>query len=131
MKNIFLFVVLLSLWTINATAAPHWVNKPIQCGTINDLDALIYDMQEEFLLRGVGTIYNQDREPGLGIIGVYGNTDTGTFTIIEVFAGGTEACVIAFGNKLKFDLEDYILEIPEPESHPRGIDKMNINEKKI
>ena len=131
MKKIIIFIMMLPFLVTSAFAAPHWVNKPIQCGTINDLDALIYDMQEEFLLRGVGTIYNQDHEPGLGIIGVYGNTDTGTFTIIEVFAGGTEACVIAFGNKLKFDLEDYILETPEPESHPRGIDKMNINEKKI
>ena len=131
MKNIFLFIVLLSLWTTNATAAPHWVNKPIQCGTIDDVDALIYGLREEFLLRGVGTIYDQNHQPALGIIGVYGNTETGTFTIIEVFAGGTEACVIAFGDKLKFDLEDRILEIPEPKGHPRGIDKIKINEKKI
>ena len=131
MKYIFLFIVLLSFWTINATAAPHWVNKPIQCGTVDDVDALIFGLQEEFLLRGVGTIYNQNREPALGIIGVYGNAETGTFTIIEVFAGGTEACVIAFGNKLKFDLEDYILEMPEPEGHPRGIDKMNGGGSKI
>ena len=114
--------MMLPFLVTSAFAAPHWVNKPIQCGTVDDVDALIFGLQEEFLLRGVGTIYNQNREPALGIIGVYGNAETGTFTIIEVFAGGTEACVIAFGNKLKFDLEDYILETPEPEGHPRGID---------
>ena len=131
MKKIIIFIMMLPFLVTSAFAAPHWVNKPIQCGTINDLDALIYDLQEEFLLRGVGTIYNQDHEPGLGIIGVYGNTETGTFTIIEVFAGGTEACVIAFGNKLKFDLEDYILEMPEPNRHPREIDKMKESGSKI
>ena len=126
MKKIIIFIMMLPFLVTSSSDAQHWVNKPIKCGTINDLDALIYDMQEEFLLRGVGTIYNQDHEPGLGIIGVYGNPETGTFTIIEVFAGGTEACVIAFGNKLKFDLEDYILEMPEPNGHPRGIDKMKV-----
>ena len=131
MIKIIIFIMMLPFLVTSAFAAPHWVNKPIQCGTIDDLDALIYDMQEEFLLRGVGTIYNQDHEPGLGIIGVYGNPETGTFTIIEVFAGGTEACVIAFGNKLKFDLEDYILEMPEPNRHPRGIDKMKESGSKI
>ena len=124
MKKIIIFVMMLPFMVTSAIANPEWVNKPIQCGSIDDVDSIVFSLGEEFLLRGVATIYNQDLQPKLGIIGVYANADTGTFTIVEVFAGGTEACIISFGDKLKFDLEDYILEIPE--SHPRGIDKMKI-----
>ena len=126
MKKIIIFIMMLPFLVTSAIAGPEWVNKPIQCGSVNEVDEIIYTLGEEFLLRGVATIYDQELQPKLGIIGVYVNAETGTFTIIEVFAGATEACIISFGNNLKFDLDDYILEMPEPNKHPRGIDKMKI-----
>ena len=116
MKKIIIFVMMLPFLVNSAIAAPEWVNKPIQCGSIDDVDSIVYSLGEEFLLRGVATIYNQELQPKLGIIGVYANVDTGTFTIVEIFASGTEACIISFGNKFKFDLEDMLIELPKEDT---------------
>lgn len=116
MKKIIAFVMMLPFLVTSAIAAPEWVNKPIQCGSIDEVDKIVYNLGEEFLLRGVGTSYNQSLQPNLVIIGVYANLDTGTFTVVEVFAGGKEACIISFGDNLKFDLEEPILQIPKQDA---------------
>ena len=115
MKHL-LWIVFTILFTSNVNANPEWVNKPIQCGSIDEVDAIVYNLGEEFLLRGVGTSYNQSLQPKLVIIGVYANLDTGSFTIVEVFAGGKEACIISFGDNLKFDLEEPILSLPKQDT---------------
>lgn len=115
MKHL-LWIVFAIFFTSNVSANPEWVNKPIQCGSIDEVDKIVYNLGEEFLLRGVGTSYNQSLQPNLVIIGVYANLDTGTFTVVEVFAGGKEACIISFGDNLKFDLEEPILQIPKQDA---------------
>ena len=114
MKYIILFAMLPLL--ISHAYASQWVHKPIQCGDISNADVIVSEAEEDFLFRGNGFVYNTLCQMGNAIIGVYANSETGTFTIVEVYPENNEACIIAFGNGVEFT-------VPEPQDrHPRGID---------
>lgn len=114
MKWIILAIVSLTMAYSEETIASEWRTKPVQCGSIEEIQNLVYEMGEEFLLRADGFAFDLNKDPFSVTVGLWANLETGTYTIVET--DGREICVLSFGNNLDFDL------IEMEDRHPRGID---------
>ncbi len=104
MKWIILAIISLTIAYSEEIFASDWRTKPVQCGTLEEVGVLLVEMGEEYLLNGKGISYDTDLKRFLIQVGVWVNLETGTWSILET--DGTEACVLAFGDELSFDLLD-------------------------
>jgi hypothetical protein len=84
--------------------AGEWRSKPIQCGTLEEVGIILQQMGEEYLLNGKGVSFDEDLEKFSVQVGLWTNQETGSWSILET--DGEEACVLAFGDDLRFDLLD-------------------------
>ena len=117
MKKI-LFIAVLGVFILFATGltsfAGEWQDKPVMCGDEQEVFGLMGSKDEQLLLRGdlIAKVRDPDEADGLSVtpailpLAVYGNFETGTFTIVEYHgAPYNQFCIIAFGQKLQ--LPDY------------------------
>ena len=93
-------VVLLSY----SVHAGEWRTKPVQCGSIEEIGVILQQQGEEYLLNGAGISYDTDLIAFPVQVSLWANLDTGTWSILET--DGNEACVLAYGEDLSFDLLD-------------------------
>jgi len=84
--------------------AGEWRTKPVQCGSIEEIGVILQQNGEEYLLNGAGVSYDTDLIAFSVQVSLWANLDTGTWSILET--DGTEACVLAYGEDLSFDLMD-------------------------
>ena len=95
----------LSLIIISFNAyAGQWRTKPVRCGSLQEVNSILESLGEQYLLNGDGISYDSDLIPFAVQVGVWANLDTGTWSVIET--DGTEACVLANGDRIRFDLLD-------------------------
>lgn len=91
------------LFSFSANAG-GWREKPVQCGSLLEIDAILQQNGEDYLLNGAGYAFDEDLNRFDVQVGLWANLDTGTWSIIET--DGNEACVLAYGENLSFDLMD-------------------------
>ena len=80
--------------------------KPIQCGPKASLLQMIEEAGEEALVGGVGEVLFEDGQKNQLAITFFANPIEGTWTLVE-FHNPMEACVIAYGGSLTFDVQQY------------------------
>ena len=102
MKHLVLTTALITL-SINAFAG-DWRTKPVRCGSLEEVNYILVQQGEEYLLNGSGTSFDADLKAFPVQVGLWANLDTGTWSILET--DGNEACVLAYGDNLSFDLLD-------------------------
>jgi|DEB0MinimDraft_4_1074332.scaffolds.fasta_scaffold249365_2 hypothetical protein len=84
--------------------AGEWREKPVQCGSIEEIGVILQQNGEEYLLNGLGVSYDADLIAFPVQVSLWANLDTGTWSILET--DGNEACVLSYGENLSFDLLD-------------------------
>ena len=84
--------------------AGEWRTKPVQCGSIEEIGVILQQNGEEYLLNGLGISYDTDLKQFTVQVGLWTNQETGSWSILET--DGIEACVLAYGEDLSFDLLD-------------------------
>lgn len=97
-----LFLVL----TTSAIAETIMRAKPIQCGPKASLLQMIEEVGEEALVGGVGEVLFDDGQKSQLAVTFFANPIKGTWTIVE-FHNPQEACVVAYGGSLTFDVQKY------------------------
>lgn len=96
-------IIAAALLSYSAHAA-EWRTKPVRCGSLQEVNSMLELLGEQYLLNGNGISYDSDLIPFAVQVGVWANLDTGTWSVIET--DGTEACVLANGDRIRFDLLD-------------------------
>ena len=109
MKNLLRTIIVFTtfLFSFSAFAETQWREKPVQCGDPTSLYKLLDEAGEKAILGGIGEIRTAQQKKELWPIYVFVNTDTGTFTIVEMHLDSDEACIIAFGDRISFDVQKY------------------------
>ena len=92
------------LWATSAFAV-ETRSKPVQCGDYDSLNQIIERAGEKPLVGGIGEVKFEGGAIEHLPVYMFANTDTGTFTIIEIHAD--EACVLSYGNGLDFNVQQY------------------------
>ena len=105
LRTIILSTTLLS--SVSAFAQTQWRQKPVQCGSLTSLYKFLDEAGEKAILGGIGEIRTSQEKKELWPIYVFVNTDTGTFTVVEAHLDNDEACIIAFGDRIDFDVQKY------------------------
>ena len=95
----------LMLWVVTSAFAVETRSKPVQCGDYDSLNQVIEKAGEKPLVGGIAEVKFEGGAVEHLPVYVFANTDTGTFTIIEIHA--EEVCVINYGNSLDFNVQQY------------------------
>ena len=90
------------LWATSAFAV-ETRSKPVQCGDYDSLNLVIERAGEKPLVGGIAQVKFEGGAIEHLPVYIFANTDTGTFTIIEIHA--EEVCVLGYGNGLDFDVQ--------------------------
>ena len=102
----FVFTISLLIGLNVAFAETEMRAKPIQCGPKASLLELIEEAGEEALVGGVGEVIFDNGERKQLAITFFANPVEGTWTLVE-FHNPIEACVVAYGGSLTFDVQQY------------------------
>ena len=94
-------------WALSANAAPQWVSKPVQCGTVDEVDGLMEFRNQRALLGGVANVQFEEGIFALPVIFWYGQEE-GNFHLVEYNFAMDQACVISVGDNIDFDVEDLV-----------------------
>ena len=97
-------IMFLMLWATSAFAV-ETRSKPVQCGDYDSLNQVIEKAGEKPLVGGIAEVRFEGGTVEHLPVYVFANTDTGTFTIIEIHA--EEVCVVNYGNSLDFNVQQY------------------------
>tara|TARA_E500000178_G_scaffold212143_1_gene209397 strand:- start:25 stop:345 length:321 start_codon:yes stop_codon:yes gene_type:complete len=84
--------------------AGEWRTKPVRCGSLEEVNYILVQQGEEYLLNGAGTSFDNELIAFSVQVGLWANLETGTWSMLET--DGNEACVLAYGDDLSFDLLD-------------------------
>ena len=109
MKNLLRTIIVFTtfLFSTSAFAETQWREKPVQCGDPSSLYKFLDEAGEKAILGGIGEIRTSQQKKELWPIYVFVNTDTGTFTVVEMHLDSDEVCIIAFGNGIDFNVQKY------------------------
>ena len=109
MKNLLRTIIVFTtfLFSFSAFAETQWREKPVQCGSLTSLYKVLEKADEIAVLGGIGEILTSQKETEYWPVYIFVNTETGTFTIVEMHFDRDEACVISFGNGIDFDVQKY------------------------
>ena len=102
----FAFTISLLVGLNVAFAQTEMRAKPVQCGPKASLLELIEGAEEEALLGGVAEVVYEDGEKRHLAVTFFANPIDGTWTLVE-FHNPVEACVLAYGGSLTFDVSKY------------------------
>ena len=108
MKNFLWWVVFLFgavLWVDISLAAPHWVEKPVQCASYEEVAMRAKADNLAPLMTMEGNARIEDNMYSLPYVFYY-NPDTSYWLIVELHLDNT-ACIIAVGDKVDFDVSDW------------------------
>lgn len=108
----FLAAILILLFSFSAIAGEKRL-KVIECGSDVQLLELITKHKEYALVGGIGDVEFENGLVSQLPVYVFVNPDTRSFTIVEFFPEAGDACVIAYGNGLDFDVAKYFLDKKE------------------
>jgi len=98
LKKMMLSALLFSATT--AVAEPFWVNKPLQCGTLEDIveTSKVYGEKPSILFEGRTITQTGEFSSSKFIIAT--NEETKTWTLIEFPAGSDVGCILGRGDGL-------------------------------
>jgi hypothetical protein len=96
----------LCLITTSAIAETELRSKPVQCGPKASLLQLIEEAGEEALVGGVADVIVEGGQKMQVAVTFFANPIEGTWTMVE-FHTPLEACVVAYGGSLVFDVQQY------------------------
>lgn len=102
----FVFTISLLIGLNVAFAETVMRAKPIQCGPKASLLQMIEEAGEEALVGGVGEVLFEDGQKSQLAVTFFANPIEGTWTLVE-FHNPIEACVIAYGGSLDFNVQQY------------------------
>jgi len=111
MKNILKYLIT-AFFAVNMTiftvSAVEWRAKPVQCGDTKELYRdLIDEHNVKPMFVAIEMITNSGLEQEIGAIIFYMNLDNGKWIMIEKGNTPTEACVVALGTDLNFDINEH------------------------
>lgn len=109
MKNLLRTIVITTaiIFSTSAFAELKWREKPVQCGSPESLYEIIDSANEKPILGGISQILTSQLATEYWPVYIFVNTETGTFTIVEIHLNTDEACVVSFGNGIDFDVQKY------------------------
>lgn len=105
MRYLLLGIILLLIPTA-VHAEPVWKQKPIQCGTSDEIYAAYidqYDLDPIFI--GVGNVMRHDGTTVPAPILFFVNFDTGLFLVLEHETIPRQVCIVAIGDNLDLDVD--------------------------
>lgn len=103
MKILLYAVVSIILSVQVAYAEVQWRAKPIQCGPIDTLMEKINEAGEVALMGAMTRVTIEDEQFDLPLV-VFINSETNEFTVVEFHLPDEEACVIAWGGAVDFEI---------------------------
>ena len=105
MRHLLVGIILL-LIPIAVHAEPVWKQKPIQCGTTEEIYSAYIDMYDlDLIFIGVGNVMRYDGTTLPAPIFFFVNFDTGLFLVLEHETIPKQACIIAIGDNLDLDVD--------------------------
>ena len=90
-------------------SAVEFRSKPVQCGSRDSLFEVLQEAGEEALVGGVADVIVESGQKTQVAVTFFANPIEGTWTMVE-FHTPIEACVIAYGGSLDFDVQQYFKE---------------------
>ena len=87
-------------------SAVEFRSKPVQCGSRDSLFEVLQEAGEEALVGGVADVIVESGQKTQVAVTFFANPIEGTWTMVE-FHTPIEACVIAYGGSLDFDVQQY------------------------
>ena len=108
----FLAAILLLLFSFSAIAGEKRL-KVIECGSDVQFLELMTKYKEYALVGGIGDVEFENGTVAQLPVYVFVNPESRSFTIVEFFPEAGDACVIAYGNGLDFDVAKYFLDKKE------------------
>lgn len=105
MRNLLIGIILLLIPTV-VHAEPVWKQKPIQCGTTDEVYSAyieMYDLEPIFI--GVGNVMRYDGTTAPAPILFFLNFDTGLFLVLEYEMVPRQVCVVSIGDNLDLDVD--------------------------
>ena len=103
-SRILLFLGLCAFTT--SVSAVEFRSKPVQCGSRDSLFEVLQEAGEEALVGGVADVIVESGQKTQVAVTFFANPIEGTWTMVE-FHTPIEACVIAYGGSLDFDVQQY------------------------
>lgn len=109
MKNLLRTIIITTaiVFSTSAFAQTQWREKPVQCGDPSSLYKFLDEAGEKPILGGIGEIRTSQLATEYWPVYIFVNTETGTFTIVEIHLNTDEACIVSFGNGIDFDVQKY------------------------
>lgn len=105
-----LFTIITIILSIQlAHAEVQWRVKPIQCGPMDTLMERINQSSEEALLGALTRVTIENEMYDLPLV-LFLNSETKEFTIAEFHLQDKEACVIAWGGAVDFEIYKFFEE---------------------
>ena len=109
-----MFGLSIILWAMIASAGPEWKQKPIQCASPPEVMDLLEDQDVVPLMQMVGNIKNSQGNFLTAVpYMMYYNTKDEYWYFVE-FTGYEEACIIALGQGVNFDIKSELDENGPP-----------------
>lgn len=98
--------IILALMSTSAIAEPHWVQKPVQCASTDEVTQLMLDRKQEPLFAGMGAVRVGNDQLTFPIV-VFANSEERAWYVIEYNVEVDQACVVSIGNGLDFNVADW------------------------
>ena len=90
----------------NAFAEVGWFRKPVQCATIEEVNDLMKERNQVPLFAGVGAVRIENTPYAHPFI-AFSDPDLGSWHLIEYNIPSDQACVVAVGDQIDFDVYDW------------------------
>lgn len=99
------YLIMFAILYATSVFAVETRSKPVQCGDYDSLTQVIERAGEKPLVGGISEVKFEGGATEHLPVYIFANTDTGTFTIIEIHA--EEVCVLGYGSSLDFNVQQY------------------------
>lgn len=99
------YLIMFAMLYATSAFAVETRSKPVQCGDYDSLNEVIESAGEKPLVGGIAAVKFESGATEHLPVYMFANTDTGTFTIIEIHA--EEVCVLGYGSSLDFNVQQY------------------------
>ena len=86
--------------------AVEWFAKPVQCDTFDVVTQLLIERGQEPLFAGLGTARVNEHSVVFPVV-VFANPEDKSWHVIEYNVESDQACVVAVGNGLDFNVADW------------------------
>lgn len=103
-------LILISLFPTLAFAEPIWAVKPVQCGSVDEVETLIKKYGETAIFGAMSRVNTDQNDLSVVVevpVYLFYRSEDKTYTIIEFNIEGNQACIISWGAGVDFDVQKY------------------------